>query len=221
MQPGQGITVTADHGKLTHVSVRAAGDPVSGTMNAAGTTWHSKWTLAVSTSYTVSATAAEPGGQPVTTTSSFSTLKPASTAQTMIFEGYHQSYGVGMPIMLTFSQPDHQQGGGRAVAADHHVQAGRRAPGPGTATQTLNFRPREYWPAHTQVTFTGHLDGVEGAPGVYGNHTLTQSFSIGRSLIVVASTATHHMSLYRNGKLYRRWPISTGRRATTPRTAPT
>ena len=28
---------------------------------------------------------------------------------------------------------------------------------------------------------------------------------------MVASTATHHMSLYRNGKLYRHWPISTGR----------
>ncbi len=28
---------------------------------------------------------------------------------------------------------------------------------------------------------------------------------------MVASTATHHMNLYRNGKLYRHWPISTGR----------
>jgi hypothetical protein len=28
---------------------------------------------------------------------------------------------------------------------------------------------------------------------------------------VVASTAKHHMKLYRNGKLLRRWPISTGR----------
>jgi hypothetical protein len=61
------------------------------------------------------------------------------------------------------------------------------------------------------VTFTGHLDGVEGGPGLYGMHTLTQSFTIGRSLIVVASTATHHMRVYRNGKLFSHWPISTGR----------
>ena len=77
--------------------------------------------------------------------------------------------------------------------------------------RSLSFRPRGYWPAHTKVTFTGHLDGVEGAPGVYGMHTLTQSFTIGRSLIVVASTASHHMRLYRNDKLLHHWPISTGR----------
>ena len=73
------------------------------------------------------------------------------------------------------------------------------------------FRPENYWPANTQVSFTGHLNGVEGAPGVYGGHTLTQSFTIGSSLIVVASTATHFMNLYKNGKLIDHWPISTGR----------
>ena len=46
---------------------------------------------------------------------------------------------------------------------------------------------------------------------MYGYHTLTQQFRIGPSLIVVASTATHHMKLYKDGKLYRTWPISSGR----------
>jgi hypothetical protein len=46
---------------------------------------------------------------------------------------------------------------------------------------------------------------------VYGTHTLTQTFTIGQSLIVVASTQTHYMNLYRGGKLIDRWPISTGR----------
>jgi hypothetical protein len=36
-------------------------------------------------------------------------------------------------------------------------------------------------------------DGVAASKGVYGDHTLTQDFSIGRSLIVVASTAGHRM----------------------------
>src|SRR5437660_1082866 len=43
------------------------------------------------------------------------------------------------------------------------------------------FRPRDYWPAGTTVSFTGHLDGVRGAPGLYGAHTLTQTFDIGAS----------------------------------------
>ncbi len=210
VQPGQGITVTADHGKLTSVTVRGSGGPVTGSMNAAHTTWHSKWTLGVSARYTVSASAAEPGGKPVTETSSFSTLRPAATAQMMIFEGYHAKYGVGMPIMLTFSHPVTNK-----AAVERSLQITTSKPVVGAwswdGSTSLSFRPREYWPANTQVSFTGHLNGVELAPGVYGDHTLTQQFTIGRSLIVVASTASHHMNLYRNGKLYRHWPISTGR----------
>jgi hypothetical protein len=61
------------------------------------------------------------------------------------------------------------------------------------------------------VSFTGHLNGVEAAPGVYGDHTLTQTFTIGSPLTVVASTASHSMSVYRDGKLFAHWPISTGR----------
>ena len=75
----------------------------------------------------------------------------------------------------------------------------------------LYFRPRRYWPTHTRVSFTGHLNGVEGAPGVYGQHTLTQRFTIGSSLIASVSTSGHHMKLYRDRKLIATWPISSGK----------
>ncbi len=158
----------------------------------------------------MTAKAVSASGQPVTETSSFRTLRPAQTFQTMIFEGYHKTYGVGMPIMLTFSEPITNK-----AAVERSLQIKTSKPVAGAwswdGDRALDFRPRGYWPPHTRVSFTGHLDGVEGAPGVYGMHTLTQSFSIGRSLIVVASTASHHMRLYRAGKLFRKWPISTGR----------
>ena len=53
----QGITVTAAHGKITNVTVRTAGDTVTGSLNSAGTVWHSNWALGVSQSYTVTAAA--------------------------------------------------------------------------------------------------------------------------------------------------------------------
>ena len=59
--------------------------------------------------------------------------------------------------------------------------------------------------------FEGDLDGVEAAPGVYGTHTLKQVFTIGDSLIAVASTTEHHVQIYRDKKLYATWPISTGK----------
>jgi lipoprotein-anchoring transpeptidase ErfK/SrfK len=219
---GRGITVTASGGKITgvtvlHTSAVASGGPDAtannsepGALNAAGTRWHSTWTLATSARYTVTAKGVSANGQAVTETSSFRTFSPAQSFRTMIFEGYHKTYGVGMPIMLTFSQPITNK-----AAVERALQIRTSKPVTGAwywdGDKTLDFRPRGYWPAHTRVSFTGHLDGVEGAPGIYGTHTLTQSFSIGRSLIVVASTASHHMKLYRGGKLFRKWPISTGK----------
>ena len=217
VNPGKGIAVTAAGGKIVEVTVRLAGGQysgaasnVTGVLNAARTHWHSTWALATSAQFTVAAKAISESGQAVTQSSSFRTLRPARTFQTLIFEGYHKTYGVGMPIMLTFSQPITDK-----AAVERSLQLTTSKPVVGAwywdGDETLDFRPRGYWPAHTKVGFTGHLDGVEGAPGVYGTHTLTQSFTIGSSLIVVASTATHHMRVYRNGKLFSHWPISTGR----------
>jgi hypothetical protein len=76
--------------------------------------------------------------------------------------------------------------------------------------QSLVFRPMNYWPQHTKVSFIGHFDGVEAASGVYGTGDLSQSFTIGSSLIVVASTSDHYMRVWYKNKLFARWPISTG-----------
>src|SRR5215469_13651205 len=91
---GQDVQVTGKHGAAA-----------TGTLSPDGRTWHSQWALEVSQSYTVTAKASEQGGQPVTKTSAFKTLTPSQTFQTRIFQGYNQSYGVGMPVLLTFSQP--------------------------------------------------------------------------------------------------------------------
>lgn len=212
--PGKGITVTATRGKIKTVTVAGTGltgdAAVTGALNSAGTVWHSNWTLPVATTLTVTATAVGSSGHPVTQTSTFKTLAPSQTFTTQIFEGYKQQYGVGMPIILNFSRPITNK-----AAVERSLSITTSKPVVGAwywdNSQTLVFRTRDYWPAHTSVSFVGHLNGVEGSPGVYGMHTLTQQFSIGRSLIVVASAAKHHMELYRDGKLLRRWPISTGR----------
>ncbi len=115
-----------------------------------------------------------------------------------------------MPIMLTFSQPITDR-----AAVERSLQVTTSTPVVGAwywnDSEHLNFRPRDYWPANTTVSFHGHLTGVEGAKGVYGSADLTQSFTIGSSIIAVASTTTHRTQIYVNGKLTYNWPISTGR----------
>ncbi len=215
VNPAKGITVSATGGTITSVKVTGPGvsaGSITGALGNGGTTWHSTWALPVAQALTVTATAVAKGssGHPVTATSTFRTLRPAQTFRTLIFEGYKQTYGVGMPIILEFSHAITHR-----AAVERALSITTSKPVVGAwywdNSKTLVFRPRDYWPAHTTVSFVGHLNGVEGAPGVFGYHTLTQQFTIGRSLIVVASTRTHHMVLYRDGKLFRRWPISTGR----------
>jgi lipoprotein-anchoring transpeptidase ErfK/SrfK len=211
VDPAAGITVTAAKGQVTNVTVAApGGGTVSGTLSDGGRVWHSAWTLGVSQRYTVTATGTDGSGQKITTTSAFRTLAPASTFSTEIYEGSGQTYGVGMPVMLTFSQPITNR-----AAVERSLVLTTSKPVIGSwywdGSEHLNFRPRDYWPANTTVSFDGHLDGVQGAKGVYGSANLTQTFTIGRSFIAVASTTTHKTQIYLNGKLLYNWPISTGR----------
>jgi lipoprotein-anchoring transpeptidase ErfK/SrfK len=210
--PSQGITVTAAGGTLRNVAVAVAaqGDQVTGSYSAGRTSWHSTWALDVSRSYTVTATAVSGAGVTTTKTATFRTLTPATTFHTEIFEGYKQTYGVGMPIILTFSAPVQDKA---AVERSIVIQTSKPVTGAWywDGNQTLDFRPRDYWPADTAVALTGHFDGVQAAPGVYGYHTLTQTFDIGDSVIAVASTKTHKTQIYVNGHLKYDWPISSGK----------
>jgi len=212
VDPARGVTVTATTGKVTSVTVTTPGGPVTGRVTRAGRTWHwhSRWALHAAQDYTVTATGTDAGGQKVTATSTFRTLTPAQTFQAEIYEGAGQTYGVGMPIMLIFSQPITNR-----AAVERSLELTTSRPVIGAwywdDSEHVDFRPRDYWPAGTTVSFDGHLNGVEGASGVYGAGDLTQTFNIGDSIIAVASTTTHYTQVYVNGVRTYQWPISTGR----------
>jgi lipoprotein-anchoring transpeptidase ErfK/SrfK len=211
--PAAGITVNARKGTLTSVVAHESGTTVPGSMSQDSKSWHTQWTLATEQSYTVTASAKVPGQGTLTRTVSFRTLTPASTFHTQIFEGLDQTYGVGMPIMLTFSEPITNK-----AAVERSLQLTTSTPVTGAwywdGDEHLNFRPQNYWPAGTKISFTGHLAGVEGAKGSYGAANLTQSFNIGDSVIATTSATAHQTKIYINGSLKYTWPASTGKAST-------
>ncbi|MBO0774992.1 MAG: hypothetical protein J2P34_01650, partial [Actinobacteria bacterium] len=211
-KPDRGVTVLATAGKITNVSVTSNGKTLAGSLNTARTRWRTTEPLVTGTHYSVTATAKAADGKTVTRTSTFRTLTPGATYSVATIEAYKQTYGVGMPIMLEFSQP--VEGKYRA-RIERAIQLTSSKPVVGAwywdGDQTLLFRPRNYWPQNTNVSFDGHFSGVEIAPGVYGSADLTQTFHIGWSLIAVASTRTHYMHVYYKHKLLGNWAISTGR----------
>ena len=208
-EPDQGVTVAVSRGRVKNVTVTVGSDPVRGYLNVTGTIWHSTWALQPSRDYTVTATAVDSSGRAVTETSSFRTLTPPAVLQAQTIEGYDQTYGVGMPIILTFSHAVTNK-----AAVERSLQLWTSKPVVGAwywdTSESLVFRPRTYWPQHTRVKFVAHLDGVQTAPGVYGTANLRQSFEIGNSLIAVVSTTGHYAKIYYRDRLLGVWPVSTG-----------
>ncbi len=213
--PSDGVTVSAvSGGKISAVAVKSSGtNEVAGTLSPNGASWHSTYALPTGQSYTVTATGTDNAGHPVTATSKFSTLTPSAAFHAEIFEGAGATYGVGMPIMLTFDHPITNK-----AAVERALTLTTSKPVVGAwywdGSEQLDFRPRDYWPADTTVSFSSHLDGVEGAQGVYGIHDLSQTFNIGQSVIAVANTSSFHTQIYVDGKLKYTWPISTGKKVT-------
>jgi lipoprotein-anchoring transpeptidase ErfK/SrfK len=217
--PGSTIVISTRHGKLRQVTVATAAGPVSGSLAANGT-WRSDEPLATGTNYTVTATAVGTNRKKVTTSSVFQTLMPSHTVQATITTlgtdpnissqiAAHQ-FGVGIPITVMFSHAVTNR-----AAVERAIELRTSKPVVGAwywqDDKTVIFRPRQYWPPDSTVSVNANLDGVEAAPGVYGDRDAHLNFSIGPSLIVVASARTHYMNVYYKGRLFGRWPISSGR----------
>jgi lipoprotein-anchoring transpeptidase ErfK/SrfK len=218
--PGAAINVAAKHGKVQGVTVTTASGDVPGHLAANGI-WQSTRPLATDTSYTVTATAIGMNHKKVTASSTFQTLTPQrlfkADITTLGTDASVRSeivptrqYGVGIPITIIFSRAISNK-----AAVERAIQLRTSKPVVGAWSwqdnKTVIFRPRQYWPQNTQVTVDGNFDGVQAAPGIYGKGDVHLSFSIGPSLIVVASARNHYMKVYYKNRLFGHWPISTGR----------
>ncbi len=210
VNPSKGITVAAIQGKISNVTVATGSDAVPGVLAPGGQSWQTKWPLRPSTKYSVTATAVNPSGKTVTATSSFRTLTPSATMSAITALG-DQTYGVGMPIMITFSSPVTPA---HRAAVEKAIEIKSSKPVTGAwmwdGNEALDFRTQVYWPQHTNVSFVAHFNGLEFAPGVFGTANLSQAFHIGNSLIGVTSTRTHHTRIYWKNKLFAVWPDSSG-----------
>lgn len=217
--PGDGATdvatsgalkVTVSQGRLTSVQVKdSKGDTVAGTIASNGTTWTPDTNLGVSTQYTVDAIAKDSQGRESAKHASFTTVVPKDT-----FIGYFNvdpgaTYGVGEELSLSFNQPIADE---KAVENALTVTSSPYVPivGHWFGDQRLDFRPQSYWSPGTQVTLHLRLNGVEGAPGVYGIQSKDVTFSIGRNQVSYVDASTHMMRVTQDGRTVKTIPITAG-----------
>ncbi|PCG87609.1 hypothetical protein CIB93_02635 [Streptomyces sp. WZ.A104] len=202
--------VSVKKGKLTKVVMTTAdGTPVEGTLEADGSSWKPSGQLARSTTYKISATAADSKGREAHENSSFTTVSPDNSFIGNFTPEDGSTVGVGMPVSINFNKPITDK---KAVQSGITVtsSSGQEVVGHWFNSQRLDLRPEDYWQGGSTVTLKLELDGVEGADGVYGVQQKTVTFKVGRNQVSTVDAKTKMMTVTRDGKTIKTIPISAG-----------
>jgi lipoprotein-anchoring transpeptidase ErfK/SrfK len=137
-------------------------------------------------------------------------VTPRAELETSISPLGGQTVGVGMPIVVRFSDPVRKRA---QVESALRVKTSKPIKGRWTWTsdQEIHFRPKRYWPAYTDVTLRVRLRDVHAGRGVWGTADRTVKFRTGSSMVSIVDVNAHTLSVYRNGSLARTIPVSTGK----------
>ncbi|WP_344129080.1 L,D-transpeptidase [Saccharopolyspora halophila] len=210
--PGDPLVLTAQKGQLTSVSVTANGKPVAGTLDPSGTKWSTNGPLDFGAKYQVQAKARDGKGRTTEPlNSSFKTAVPTETLaveRTWPAEG--QTVGVAMPISIYFDKPVQDR-----AAVERNLSVEASVPTEGSfhwmSDERVNWRPKEFWKAGTDVTVKADLYGVDAGGGVMADRNFQTHFKIGRDQRSVGDVNAHTLTVYQDGKEIRTMPASFGR----------
>ncbi|MFD3543935.1 Ig-like domain-containing protein [Streptomyces sp. NPDC058662] len=207
----------ADAGRLTDVTaLDGHGRHLAGDLDADKGRWLNSEPLRAGESYTLRVGALNAAGTPVAATMAFRTAPPAPGEKlTVAFGPRPGTYGAGQIVTAALSHP---------VPATDRTARARLEQGLQVTSEprvegawhwvddsTLHFRPRTYWPAHTKVRVRSGLDGVQFGDQEYGGPSEELRFTIGERVEAVTDSATHRMTVRRNGRVVRTIPVTTGK----------
>jgi lipoprotein-anchoring transpeptidase ErfK/SrfK len=212
VDPSKPVTVSVADGTITSVQL-SGGAETSGTLSDDKSSWTSNGVLKLDTSYQVQIQAADKGGKTVSKTVSFTTLKPSATIGVLeMWPGSDVSVGVGQPIRVQFS--NYVPGSYRADVEKACVVT-TNPPVAGAwnwvDSDTMDWRPQDYWQTGTHVTVALNLAGVRAGTHQYfvKNHSL--DFSIrDTDLRLIVDAKAFKATAYQNGQVIRTFPIDTG-----------
>ena len=214
VSPDQPITVKADKGKVSNVSVTyGKGKKAEGKLAADGKSWQTTWPLTPSTTYTVTAQGTGEDGKPVNSTATFTTLSPRKKLESGMSPLEGETVGVGMPVQLLLSQAVSTKQGKQAVEKALEIRMSKPVEGAWywISDKEVDFRPREYWPSGSKVKVVAHLAGVKAGTGIWGMKDRELNFSVGERHITKVNAKSHEATVTSGGKTERTMPVSLGK----------
>ncbi|WP_208026035.1 L,D-transpeptidase [Amycolatopsis acidicola] len=208
--PGDPVKVTVANGELQNVSLtNPDGKQVAGQLAADKHSWTTTEDLGYGKTYTWTGSATGEDGKPVQLSGSFGTVTPKRQISGSLNVGDQQTYGIAMPIALTFSSKVTDK-----AAAERALSVETTPKTEGSwawlSDTEVHWRPKEYYQPGTKVTVNANIYGVKIGDGTYGKSDVSSTFTIGRSQIVKGDTRTHRMQVIRDGVQIADYPVSYG-----------
>lgn len=211
--PDAPLVLTAPKGEhLGSVLVAADDSVVSGVYSADRRTWTSQGHFRFDTSYAVSTVTEKSDNSAVGLqhsgfTTSAATGKPIGIEQISPENGSLD--GVGQPVVIDFNQPITNR-----AALESSLSVTSDPPQPGhwswVSETRVDYRPEQYWQTGTKVSVKMALDGLNAGDGQYGVADKSLDFTIGRDQETVVDVSAHKAVVYRDGKEYGSFLVSTG-----------
>ena len=136
-------------------------------------------------------------------TGSYTTVTPTTNFTSKISPGDNAVVGVAAPVIVRFGSAPTD----KALVEQHvTITTTPKVEGAwawithdGDTWPSLDWRPKEYWPAGTTVHVESDLYGVDLGGGTFGGDKVTSDFTIGRNQVVLADANSHSMVVQQNG----------------------
>ncbi|SBT42311.1 L,D-transpeptidase [Micromonospora narathiwatensis] len=213
------VGATVSGGKITAVRLTDdKGAQVPAEPREDGSSWVPTKPLQNSRTYTAEVTATGDSGKSTTRKTTFTTSAPSTKAQvtsTLYFTD-NQTYGTAMPLVVKFEP---------AIPKEARADVQRRLfvksdpPQPGTwswiadGTQ-VEYRAPDFWKSGTKISVRSALQGLPIGKDAIGDADHSATSKIGRQSSIDIDNASKQMSVYQEGKLLRKIPVSLGKEST-------
>ncbi|MFC7309067.1 Ig-like domain-containing protein [Streptomyces monticola] len=208
------VTAQGKDGRITDVTATdSLGRYVAGELSADGTRWHTTTPLAAGVHYTVKVSTEDGEGAPGSKLLSFDTDVPKQKVLKVEFGPEEGTYGVGQPVVAKLSKPVKGKEARAIVERSLTVRSTPATQGSWhwMDSETLHYRPKDYWPANATVDVRSHLEGIRISDKLRGTDTKPLKFRTGDHVEAVVDAGSHHMTVYRNGEEINSIPVTTGK----------
>ena len=203
------VEASATHGSITRVDLESDKGHIK--FEHKGRTWVATERLEPGVKYRLTASGTGTDGKTGSFERSFSAKALSLNEQTYpsVSPLSGETVGVAMPIVVRFDLPVKNR---ELFEKQMTVESSKPIEGRWAwfGDRSVHFRPKEYWPAETDVTVKVLVNSLPAGNGIYGQQDQEVKFHIGRKVIGYVDINAYTLTVKEDDRVVRSIPVSTG-----------